>query len=598
MRCQVGREESVRDALLTRVKALNLEVQIAEVRILTDKVTEIRGGIKQVYDRGSHSGTLLVRMILNDETHRVVRDIPGMGDFISRNPMLPDEVQRILSEVAHVEAVLTRGPSEIRPRHVIFVVMAALLAAPLLGLILASTAGSGADWPSLARLLPTAAISLGAAALAAAAGLPVGLCLALARRRGALLALTLVPLAAPPALAAIEWIALGFPPGRLAASAVLGASLWPVSALWIMSAALRIDASALEAARLHLGRVFLPVVWPRLRRPLAEAFALTLLLAASDFGVAGTFGVPHQAVTILQQLEGHGPRAAVMAALPQIVLGLAVVAALRGWPAPGAPRTGLWLAPAGRRLCWGAAIALWTATAALPAVAVFASARDFGRVLLLHGDGLLLSFGTAAAAAAALTVWACLGLDRKPAPKARRRSAEALRAVFGQGRARAPARLTKLLALNLALPGVLVAYGVLELALRMGVPRDGGVLLALALAARGSLVALLGARAALASVPAASREAARLAGLTPTRAFRVVVLPPALPGLAATACLLLVLGMGDLGAQSLLAPIGVEPAMLTLFNLMHWGYNETVATLAAIHLAAIWAAVLPLAVRR
>lgn len=98
VRCQIGKEESVRDNLMARIKALKLEEQIADVLIPTEKITEIRSGRKQVRDRKRFSGYILVRMFLNDENHMVVRETPGMGEFLSKFPMEPHEVQRILME--------------------------------------------------------------------------------------------------------------------------------------------------------------------------------------------------------------------------------------------------------------------------------------------------------------------------------------------------------------------------------------------------------------------------------------------------------------------------------------------------------------------
>ena len=65
------------------------------------------------------------------------------------------------------------------------------------------------------------------ALLASAAGIPAGLALAQCGRRlrAALLGLTLIPLAVPPALTAIEAIALGLPQ---VVAPVLAAVYWPI----------------------------------------------------------------------------------------------------------------------------------------------------------------------------------------------------------------------------------------------------------------------------------------------------------------------------------------------------------------------------------
>ena len=98
VRCQISREDAVREALLKRVKALGREEEITDVLIPTEKVTEIRGGRKQVRDRKIYSGYIMICMIMNDDTWLCVRETPGMGDFLSNSPMNPHEVQRILME--------------------------------------------------------------------------------------------------------------------------------------------------------------------------------------------------------------------------------------------------------------------------------------------------------------------------------------------------------------------------------------------------------------------------------------------------------------------------------------------------------------------
>jgi transcriptional antiterminator NusG len=98
VRCQISREESVRDNLNARIKALKLEERITDVLIPTEQVTEIRSGRKQVRARKKFAGYILVRMILDDETYLVVRETPGMGDVPSKFPMPDHEVQRILME--------------------------------------------------------------------------------------------------------------------------------------------------------------------------------------------------------------------------------------------------------------------------------------------------------------------------------------------------------------------------------------------------------------------------------------------------------------------------------------------------------------------
>lgn len=432
-------------------------------------------------------------------------------------------------------------------RRSIGILGAVVIASPLV-LMLAGAFHGDPEWRGAfdaERLLRSGAIAAGAAALAVLAGLPAGLALASARAKRLWLALTLVPLMVPPGLAAIEWIALGLRPGPVAAAVVLGATLWPIAALLV--AAERFDAHAVEAAKLGGASLWRTVVGPALRRPLLDAFVVAFLLAAADFSVAGTFAVNVQAYEILVRLEAHaGGAAATVASLPNLALG-AIAACLVRVPVAAAPSYRA--APIAGRACWGAALVVWTLTAVVPAVAILRGMGPLGETWLHHGEKVALTLWTAGAAAIALAAWACL--------------------------ARGPARPWMA---GLVVPGVLLSIGLMPM-------RDAGAGLVLAYLSRYAFIAVVGVRAALAAAPEAPQEAARLAGASP---WRLVVWPHARPGLLATAAIVFVLCLGDVGAQALLVPIGNETVMLRLFNLIHWGYDEMVASLAGLHLLAIW----------
>lgn len=101
IRCQTGREETIRQQLQKRVKLLGLEDRIGEVLIPTEKVTEIRSGKKATRERKIYPGYVMVHLELTDETWLAVRETPGIGDFIGLGkpvPMQDHEVQRVLYE--------------------------------------------------------------------------------------------------------------------------------------------------------------------------------------------------------------------------------------------------------------------------------------------------------------------------------------------------------------------------------------------------------------------------------------------------------------------------------------------------------------------
>ncbi|MBN1908571.1 MAG: transcription termination/antitermination factor NusG [Pirellulales bacterium] len=101
LKVQSNREDSIRDALMRRVKIAGLERFFGDVIIPIEKVTEVKGGRKRVVKRKLYPGYLVVQMEINDDTWFLVRETPGIGDFTGAAgrpaPMLPHEVARIVS---------------------------------------------------------------------------------------------------------------------------------------------------------------------------------------------------------------------------------------------------------------------------------------------------------------------------------------------------------------------------------------------------------------------------------------------------------------------------------------------------------------------
>jgi ABC-type Fe3+ transport system permease subunit len=106
---------------------------------------------------------------------------------------------------------------------------------------------------------------------------------------------------------------------------------------------------------------------------------------------------------------------------------------------------------------------------------------------------------------------------------------------------------------------------------------NSGLLLGLAFAARAAYVAWRPLRDA---VEPSQLEAAELAGWSRWRTWTRVELPALRPRLLAAGAVVFALSIGEIGASVLLAPPGRPPVVLSLFNLMHYGYDGTVAGLA------------------
>ncbi len=100
IRCQTGREGKIRDSLLKRVKACAQAEKFGKVLVPTEGISSIRGGKKHVRERKIYPGYLMVEMDLDESTWFLVRETPGIGDFIGGESkpiaMQPHEVARLL----------------------------------------------------------------------------------------------------------------------------------------------------------------------------------------------------------------------------------------------------------------------------------------------------------------------------------------------------------------------------------------------------------------------------------------------------------------------------------------------------------------------
>ena len=107
IRVASNREERVRDNLLVAVRSKGMEDRITNVLVPTETVTEIKGGKKKVVHRKIYPGYIMVEMELDEETWFLVKETPGIGDFVGcdRNPqpMEPHEVEAILQGMKETE---------------------------------------------------------------------------------------------------------------------------------------------------------------------------------------------------------------------------------------------------------------------------------------------------------------------------------------------------------------------------------------------------------------------------------------------------------------------------------------------------------------
>jgi transcriptional antiterminator NusG len=95
-----GYENKVKSNLASRVRSMNMEERIFEVVIPMEDVIEFKAGRKMVVPKKVFPGYLLVRLHLDDDSWRVVRDTPGVTGFVGGGakptPLSRKEVETIL----------------------------------------------------------------------------------------------------------------------------------------------------------------------------------------------------------------------------------------------------------------------------------------------------------------------------------------------------------------------------------------------------------------------------------------------------------------------------------------------------------------------
>jgi transcriptional antiterminator NusG len=108
VRVQSGREEQVAAALKRRVHAAGLQEQIADVIVPMEKVTEIRSQLKIVRDKKLYPGYIMIEMAQTKDAWFLVRETPGIGDFLG----LKEPIPMAEHEVAKMRAAQTPEEAE------------------------------------------------------------------------------------------------------------------------------------------------------------------------------------------------------------------------------------------------------------------------------------------------------------------------------------------------------------------------------------------------------------------------------------------------------------------------------------------------------
>ncbi|HEX2938062.1 MAG TPA: transcription termination/antitermination protein NusG [Ruminiclostridium sp.] len=110
-----GYENKVASNLQTIVDNRGLQDVIQDIKIPTEKVTEIKDNVKREVERKTFPGYVLVKMELNDESWHIVRNTRGVTGFVGSGshpePLTETEVNSLGVDKREVQVNYSVGDS-------------------------------------------------------------------------------------------------------------------------------------------------------------------------------------------------------------------------------------------------------------------------------------------------------------------------------------------------------------------------------------------------------------------------------------------------------------------------------------------------------
>ncbi|MBN8828864.1 MAG: transcription termination/antitermination protein NusG [Sphingobacteriia bacterium] len=101
--CLSGHEKKVAQTIMEKANSKGLVESFEDVVVPTEGVVEIRKGKKVNAEKKIFPGYVLVKMVMNDETWHLVRNIPKVTNFLGANnkpqPIPDAEVKRIFEQI-------------------------------------------------------------------------------------------------------------------------------------------------------------------------------------------------------------------------------------------------------------------------------------------------------------------------------------------------------------------------------------------------------------------------------------------------------------------------------------------------------------------
>jgi transcriptional antiterminator NusG len=101
-----GYENKVKANLEKRIESMHMEDRIFRIVVPVEDEIEVKGGKRKITKRKIYPGYVLVEMILDDDSYRVVRNTPGVTGFVGSVgigskpiPLTDEEANQIISQM-------------------------------------------------------------------------------------------------------------------------------------------------------------------------------------------------------------------------------------------------------------------------------------------------------------------------------------------------------------------------------------------------------------------------------------------------------------------------------------------------------------------
>ncbi len=110
LKVQSSREDTIRDALRAPGQDPGAAaVFFGRIVVPTEKITEIRNNKKRIVERKTYPGYIMVQMELNEKTWFLVRETPGVGDFVGAHGTPTKMTETEVNQMLHQEEEKTDG---------------------------------------------------------------------------------------------------------------------------------------------------------------------------------------------------------------------------------------------------------------------------------------------------------------------------------------------------------------------------------------------------------------------------------------------------------------------------------------------------------